>query len=56
MIDPNDSTKSKKFLNSNIKHEDLLKSIFKKGKLVYKLTKFIRLRGKLIKDLDYLDS
>ena len=56
MIDPNDSTKSKKFLNSNIKHEDLLKSIFKKGKLVYKSDSIHKIRGKLIKDLDYLDN
>ena len=56
MIDPNDSTKSKKFLNSNIKHEDLLKSIFKKGKLVYKSDSIHKIRGKLIKDLGYLDN
>ena len=56
MIDPNDSTKSKKFLNSNIKHEDLLKSIFKKGKLVYKSDSIHKIRGKLIKDLGCLDN
>lgn len=56
MIDPNDSTKSKKFLNSNIKHEDLLKSIFKKGKLVYKSDSIHKIRGKLINDLDCLDN
>ena len=56
MIDPNDSTKSKKFLNSNIKHEDLLKSIFKKGKLVYKSDSIHKIRGKLIRDLGYLDN
>ncbi len=56
MIDPNDSTKSKKFLNSNIKHEDLLKSIFKKGKLVYKSDSIHKIRGKLINDLGCLDN
>ena len=56
MIDPNDSTKSKRFLNNNIKHEDLLKSIFKKGKLVYKSDSIHKIRAKLISDLDYLDN
>lgn len=56
MIDPNDSTKSKRFLNNNIKHEDLLKSIFKKGKLVYKSDSIHKIRAKLISDLGYLDN
>ena len=56
MIDPNDSTKSKRFLNNNIKHEDLLKSIFKKGKLVYKSDSIHNIRAKLISDLIYLDN
>lgn len=56
MIDPNDSTKSKRFLNNNIKHEDLLKSIFKKGKLIYKSDSIHKIRAKLISDLGYLDN
>ncbi len=56
MIDPNDSTKSKRFLNNKIKHEDLLKSIFKKGKLVYKSDSIHKIRAKLISDLGYLDN
>ena len=55
MIDPNDSTKSKKFLNSNIEKEDLLKSIFKNGKLVYKSPSIHDIRNNLISDLGYLD-
>jgi len=56
MIDPNDSTKSKKFLNSNIEKEDLLKSIFKKGRLLYKSPSIHKIRDKLISDLCYIDK
>ncbi len=56
MIDPNDSTKSKKFLNSNIEKEDLLKPIFKNGKLLYKSPSIHKIRDKLISDLCYIDK
>jgi len=56
MIDPNDSTKSKKFINNNIEKEDLLKSIFKNGKLLYKSPSIHKIRDKLINDLSYLDK
>jgi len=56
MIDPDDSTKSKRFAHNKIEYEDLLKSIFKNGKLVYKSSPIHKIRNKLINDLNCLDK
>ena len=55
MIDPNDSTKSKKFTN-NHEFEDLLKPIFKGGKSIYSKPSLDHIKSKLKNDLDFLDE
>ena len=55
MIDPNDSTKSKKFTN-NHEFEDLLKQIFKGGKSIYPKPSLDQIKNKLKNDLDFLDE
>ena len=55
MIDPNDSTKSKKFTN-NHEFEDLLKQIFKGGKSIYSKPSLDHIKSKLKNDLDFLDE
>ena len=55
MIDPNDSTKFKKFKEES-DYEELLKKIFKKGNLVYKSPKIDQIKKKLHIDLERLDN
>jgi len=55
MIDPNDSTKFKKF-NEGSDYEELLKKIFKKGNLIYKSPKIDQIKKRLSIDLDRLDN
>ena len=55
MIDPNDSTKFKKFKEES-DYEELLKKIFKKGNLVYKSPKIDQIKKKLQIDLERLDN
>ena len=55
MIDPNDSTKSKKFTNK-YEFEDLLKQIFKGGKSIYSKPSLDHIKSKLKNDLDFLDE
>ena len=55
MIDPNDSTKFKKF-KAESDYEELLKKIFKKGNLVYKSPKIDQIKKKLHIDLERLDN
>ena len=55
MIDPNDSTKFKKFKEES-DYEELLKKIFKKGNLVYKSPKIDQIKKRLHIDLERLDN
>ena len=55
MIDPNDSTKFKKFKEES-DYEELHKKIFKKGNLVYKSPKIDQIKKKLHIDLERLDN
>ena len=55
MIEPNDSTKFKKFKDES-DYEELLKKIFKKGNLVYKSPKIDQIKKKLHIDLERLDN
>ena len=55
MIDPNDSTKFKKFKEES-DYEELLNKIFKKGNLVYKSPKIDQIKKKIHIDLERLDN
>ncbi len=55
MIDPNDSTRYKKF-NKKYSHEKLLIKIFEKGKLIYKCPSLKMIKQRLEDDLKMLDN
>ncbi len=55
MIDPNDSTRYKKF-NKKYSHEKLLIKIFEKGKLTYKCPPLKMIKQRLEDDLKMLDN
>ncbi|RAI94164.1 nicotinate phosphoribosyltransferase [Algoriphagus yeomjeoni] len=56
IIDPNDPTRRKRMMPAFYQEEILLKPIFEKGKLLYKLPSIIQIRERVQNQLDSLDK
>jgi nicotinate phosphoribosyltransferase len=56
IIDPNDATRRKRFMPSFYQEEILLKPIFRKGKLKYKLPEISHIRNRVFDQLESFDK
>jgi nicotinate phosphoribosyltransferase len=56
IIDPNDATQRKRLMPAYYEEEELLTSIFKKGKLVYTLPSLQEIRARVISQLAAFDK
>lgn len=56
IIDPNDPTRRKRMMPAYYQEEILLKPIFKKGKLIYKLPTLVEIRERVQNQLNSLDK